>query len=641
MSHSVTSVSVSDLVRMRLELSSDPWKLAVVQRDEVWDEHRVARLLDSILAGYPIGTLLICRTRQETAVLDLGSAGRKHSIQPESWQILDGQQRIIALATLFAGDKSAGDAEVGRHFFLNLSTARPEIHVGKRDHHIHQYIVWQTAFDDPFEEDGPGRGRERSEWLDLALFGRWLLSLDGNTPPQAPPESDARLVEWTRRIDPAFETISPDGGRRARERLERLLTCWFESWIPVQRIELGGPYDVLQVFSRANMEGVRTSAADIFFAGVKTEWRAAEETLRDVCVEVRILDRMHALRLLARLASYRLQGNDIIPLRLDRLKGDNGKALIREMERIAGDSRLLEHWRAVSEFLIEESGLGYGMRLVDRHLIDHVLGWTAGLSIPRVDPGKMELDRLVEYLFWGTALRLSPVFGDGFSRLAMGMAIERDGAFPHEGILQAVRQRWPFLSYRRSAIPRPYQGNGRRDPEGIRATVHGRVRLFLAVAQGIPFDLRSLDPPRRVDWDHIYPKARRSDMKWHGPDGTWRLQYHPDNGLVWRGGNLCALDSGINRHLRDTRPIEKMERIEEMRKEGELWPDSLFITGTQADLLRDTQTLLLEKKDVQTAMGAFRRFIQLRESRLWDVAEKKSPGVYVFRQNLFVNCLEK
>jgi hypothetical protein len=46
------------------ELGDVPWRLALVQRDLVWDDVRMARLLDSMLAGYPIGTLLVCRVGQ-------------------------------------------------------------------------------------------------------------------------------------------------------------------------------------------------------------------------------------------------------------------------------------------------------------------------------------------------------------------------------------------------------------------------------------------------------------------------------------------------------------------------------------------------------------------------------------------------
>jgi hypothetical protein len=52
--------SVSELLRIRI--GDDPWRLALVQREEVWDVERMARRLDSLLARYPVGASLLCRT---------------------------------------------------------------------------------------------------------------------------------------------------------------------------------------------------------------------------------------------------------------------------------------------------------------------------------------------------------------------------------------------------------------------------------------------------------------------------------------------------------------------------------------------------------------------------------------------------
>ncbi len=90
----------------------DPWHLALVQRDRVWNQLQVARLFDSLLAGYPIGTLLLCRIRQPGDVLD-------HSRSPiaapaGTWQLVDGQQRISAMVALFADDP------VFERYFLDM-----------------------------------------------------------------------------------------------------------------------------------------------------------------------------------------------------------------------------------------------------------------------------------------------------------------------------------------------------------------------------------------------------------------------------------------------------------------------------------------------------------------------------------------
>ena len=66
-----------DLVRRRTGALPDEWQLALVQRDVKWDEVRIASLLDSLLSGYPIGALLVCRVRQGGSVLVSAGDGRK------------------------------------------------------------------------------------------------------------------------------------------------------------------------------------------------------------------------------------------------------------------------------------------------------------------------------------------------------------------------------------------------------------------------------------------------------------------------------------------------------------------------------------------------------------------------------------
>ena len=60
-------VAVRELVRRRIGAESDSWDLALVQRAEVWDQVRMRHLLDSLLAGYPIGSILLCRVPNKLA----------------------------------------------------------------------------------------------------------------------------------------------------------------------------------------------------------------------------------------------------------------------------------------------------------------------------------------------------------------------------------------------------------------------------------------------------------------------------------------------------------------------------------------------------------------------------------------------
>jgi len=95
------------------------------------------------------------------------------------------------------------------------------------------------------------------------------------------------------------------------------------------------------------------------------------------------------------------------------------------------------------------------------------------------------------------------------------------------------------------------------------------------------------------------------------------------------------LDSSINRKLQDKGPHEKLEQIETLRAEGNLWPGSIFMTQAQADLLRKTETMLGDKEKVPAAMQSFKKFVRLRERRLFEVAVRIFPLVSDFQDVLF------
>ena len=114
--------SVGELLRNRM--GGDRWHLALVQRDEVWDVERMRRLLDSLLAGYPVGALLLCRTdKVASKVIDRDGDEKTVREAPEgAYQLLDGQQRLNALYTMLTASDEK-HRKYGR-FYLDLTMER-------------------------------------------------------------------------------------------------------------------------------------------------------------------------------------------------------------------------------------------------------------------------------------------------------------------------------------------------------------------------------------------------------------------------------------------------------------------------------------------------------------------------------------
>lgn len=612
-------VSIQDIVRAWTNRSTDIWKLALVQRDVAWDEYRIAKLLDSLLRGYPIGGLLLCKTREPTYVLNRGVIGRRSSEDDQAWQLLDGQQRTLAMAAIFAPSSTDGS-----RFFLHMSEQFLDLASKGKDNKIRRYITWQTLTDtEPFIS-------ERKFWLDLGCLGSALLRN-----PAALGDENLTVESWCkllRMIDSEFEGILPGCEETFLNRIQALNAVWVEERIPINRVNLESAAEVLQVFTRVNLEGVRTSPTDIFFAGVKTCWNDAEELLDEMVQKVKGLNRYDALRLVARVASSSKDNQDLIPLDLNRLKGLEGQKLVDEMKSIVGRMQDNSCVSQVAEYLVSNSGLGYAMHFVDKHILDHVFCWAFRRSGEK-KLSEAVLSRLASYLVGATAFRLYPIFGDTFSRTAFAMCFNPDLCsqdFSIVPILQTVKERWPNLRSYSSQVPPAHSAQHMRDV--VRASPH----LFLSFVQRIPYRL----PDRcALDWDHIYAQSLTYRMKWRGTTGKERLRYHSDYVFVWKSGNLCGLSATLNRSAKDKGPTKKLEDMKMLNARGALWPPELFLSA-QEEVMLLAADRFLEEKNIAEGMKAFKLFVETREDRIWQESVRKLPDLQVFAEMLRVEPQE-
>ena len=82
-----------------LEIRKGMIKIPKFQRQFVWKTEETAKLLDSILRGFPIGTFILWKSKTRLAsVKDLGGIKLPDTPAGEAVQyVLDGQQRLASL----------------------------------------------------------------------------------------------------------------------------------------------------------------------------------------------------------------------------------------------------------------------------------------------------------------------------------------------------------------------------------------------------------------------------------------------------------------------------------------------------------------------------------------------------------------
>lgn len=607
-----SAASVGDLVRRRLS-DSDRWNLALVQRDAKWTEERMRHLVDSLLRGYPIGAILLCRVKADSREIRVVDGVRnEQAAAPHSWQLLDGQQRINALHSVFS------PGNYGRFYLNMVAPLDPPSPAQSRTakQRVLGHIQHCTEPDDTF----PGRDRH----VDLSRWVSWAAGFEGSDA-SFEAITDGSVTACLRGLDERFtDTLNPSEAETAAANLRLLIEAWTVPSIPILRATVGTPSDVLEVFTRINLGGVNVAGSDVYLAGVKTFWRDTETRLDALLVAAPFLaNRLGALRFLSRLAAKGLGYTDVLSLSIDRLSGRKGTALLQAMAELTGPgSAPLSRLDAFSTWYRSGSQLGYGLKQAAPDLWDDVLAWAA--SSPRTDPAWYEANRaaLDAYLLGGTLFGYRTMLGDAFRRIAF---LESLGAgscgeqFPLERILAITRSSTRLLGSRGRRVPGLDTGDDRR----FLASRNGW--LLTALAQRIPYEW---EPENKFDWDHIIPKAHATRM-W-APGAAGRRRYHPNRHLINSTGNFWALHYSINRSLGKSSGEDKfkvLRRLADDPDEARVWPQARWaITQAEIDAFNTVDRMLRDgsaNDDPATLDGAMQIFkdtVECRSARLLDEA---------------------
>ena len=107
------------------EIERGSVKVPQFQRDFVWSKVKSARLLDSLLKGFPIGTFILWKTDEELrSIRNLGGVDLPPTPKGDSVQyVLDGQQRLTSLFATLKGltVERTGRTEHFREMYVDLA----------------------------------------------------------------------------------------------------------------------------------------------------------------------------------------------------------------------------------------------------------------------------------------------------------------------------------------------------------------------------------------------------------------------------------------------------------------------------------------------------------------------------------------
>ncbi|MBN1495569.1 MAG: DUF262 domain-containing protein [Spirochaetes bacterium] len=616
-------MSVQQIIDETTKVNS--WKLSVAQRAFEWDLQRVTNLVDSLLRGFPVGSILVMDSKDPYYDMDSRARFREKkesAIGNEYTHIIDGQQRCFAMRATFNGegyhDRKTGDRLV---LYVNISSLNESIRDFDEKRNQKYYLHWSARgdinvlSDDERKEEKFSARAPLAGWISLHELVRHIregLPVDELRENARLPHDDAVSMDVTRGIIDSV-TDALDAERIPVHFLNELH----------RDIE-----DIFHVFIRINTSALALGPVDVFFTGVKREWSDAEEHLESIVNSESIFDRKGAISCLARCAAKSLKKDpfDPVVLRLEHLRKDPSTQhypLIEQMRQMAP-------YRGASNFI---DAVLWTSRVVREHLyaassqihynnLMAVVGWAFqyGLSLPLPDIFDERYYRpIIGFLFW-TTIYGSRMYGRGsFDRGILDAAWNagaKGDPFPYE---QEAMQKLCFayhyiMNEYRPFDPRPssiyyttkedaHYANGHR--------IHGLTRsggasLFLSVFQKlrhVPVDIDHL-----LAYNYGYNRFR---------SGRTVLPYANWLNLL---GNFSAIDASANRVLQDRPPSIKFNRGDDT---GQTYHNRDFVktdhgvTEEEMNAFIEIERLLELRKQEEAGL-LFQRIMADRTLRIWN-----------------------
>lgn len=223
--------------RLIEKVSSGQIQIPAFQRGFVWDAEKVADLVDSIYKGFPFGTLLFWRTKEELA--NEKRIGPFELIESEKDfpidYVLDGQQRITSIFGVFQTDLTPIDDASKLKIYFDFSA--------EEDLQETQFIALS---DDEVEKD---KHFPLNTFFDTIAYRKATENLD-----------DATKIK-----------------------IDEVQTRFKEASVPIQTLETDDKEKVAIVFERINRKGVELDTFQLLSAWTWSEEFDLNDKFGDLC----------------------------------------------------------------------------------------------------------------------------------------------------------------------------------------------------------------------------------------------------------------------------------------------------------------------------------------------------------------------
>ncbi len=269
------------IINLLNQIKNEEIVLPAIQRDFVWPEEKVLRLLDSIMRGYPIGIALLWETYFDLQYRKFDESfreGQVHDFKENKKKrklklVLDGQQRLQSLYIALYG------AYEGKSLYFDVLSGRESDNLAEEKYHFQfldkqEFDEWQKRMAEhkgEVVESKNGGAQYFVRVADLFAAGvRERKTLEKKIAEQVTlgEDDETRLSENMGRFDEVLTKNS-----------NILKVSIIDEDLPGDNPDRKSEADVLEIFVRVNREGTPLSRSDLIFSMLKLNWRESAESL--------------------------------------------------------------------------------------------------------------------------------------------------------------------------------------------------------------------------------------------------------------------------------------------------------------------------------------------------------------------------
>lgn len=567
------------------------------QRDAVWREQRIIALWDSILRGFPIGTILLARPRDLTGAHVVGrrlqnslrsiAEHQQDVSRREGFVLIDGQQRVIAITLGLSPFTKKNSAR------LWLDLAPPERRAGTQRFRFHVCSALKPWGDIPVEAPlaaaaSASIGITRKDGIKKILPRTWPVKAGFPVPfaELVAAVAKGKEPDWKQ-----LHSLVQSGGKKApirkiQDDVVAAINGMLRYQVPLHLItSLDDIEDVQLAFDRLNKGGVQLGQDELFFSGLKLIWPQSHDLVWEIFEDIetgRVLAPIPIVHAAARIAyqqpteKQRGTAEDIPRLteqvfrtRIDIRKGEE-QPFVKKLKKSLGNEngrghlhRLIHTAKALLLFPgepEEDPGLPLPMLQSLPWRVWHTL--IAWLHVHKGSITKRDRLEMIRFALFDT-LYISRRNPDRVLRAEFLTAWRNPARFPGKAIYKEIDPG----DIKTQSLLTPHQfarqsRNGMLDEEPIWELLHGENQILLWNQRwwlhhwfGDWDPTRFLNPDSQpYDLDHIMPSNL---FRMHGASGASQT-FHDWRGALQNSiGNKRFWPRGLNRSDQDRPPSRK------------------------------------------------------------------------------------